>query len=259
MANGVRIKRQGGFEQTDSFRNLMKLLQAGSGIAQTVQQQRNTRATYLQNSMTRIMGTTNNPKYRKGNLSDEELKFYENQLEQFKPMVMDSDIDTMDAYSFYANDLKMARQSKEEYGQLSTQLEEVQSDLLKALDKQEEQQDAIGTAGSDDAYNELNDILTKWANINQRVYFEHEDKIGVDKPFSNRLKSVQTSLGYAMSEIIGNDKRTTPEQYEAMTQTLMTGNPVFVENFTKAETQGIKDKMFQKSSEIANKKKDISR
>ena len=131
--------------------------------------------------------------------------------------------------------------------------------LKRLLDKQEEQQDAIGTAGSDDAYNELNDILTKWANINQRVYFEHEDKIGVDKPFSNKLKSVQTSLGYAMSEIIGNDKRTTPEQYEAMTQTLMTGNPVFVENFTKAETQGIKDKMFQKSSEIANKKKDISR
>ena len=70
MANGVRIKRQGGFEQTDSFRNLMKLLQAGSGIAQTVQQQRNTRATYLQNSITRIMGKTNNPKYRKGNLRD---------------------------------------------------------------------------------------------------------------------------------------------------------------------------------------------
>ena len=227
-------------------------------LAKQAQQQRNTRAKYLQNSMKRIMGTTDNPKYRRGNLSDEELKFYENQLEQFKPMVMDLDIDTMDTYSFFANDLKMARQSKEEYGQLSTQLEEVQSDLLKALDKQEGQQDAIGTAGSDDAYNELNDILTKWANINQRVYFEHEGKISVDKPFSNRLKSVQTSLGYAMSEIIGNDKRTTPEQYEAMTQTLMTGNPVFVENFTKAETQGIKDKMFQKSSEIANKKKDIS-
>ena len=228
-------------------------------LAKQVQQQRKTRATYLQNSMKRIMGDTGNPKYRKGNLSDEELKFYENQLEQFKPMVMDSDIDTMDAYSFYANDLKMARQSKEEYGQLSTQLEEVQNDLLKALDKQEEQQDAIGTAGSDDAYNELNDILTKWANINQRVYFEHEDKIGVDKPFSNRLKSVQTSLGYAMSEIIGNDKRTTPEQYEAMTQTLMTGNPVFVENFTKAQQTDLDNKMFNLNRQANEAYNDIEK
>ena len=60
MANGVRIKRQGGFEQTDSFRNLMKLLQAGSGIAQTVQQNRNRRDAYhtdYLNALTRGINT----------------------------------------------------------------------------------------------------------------------------------------------------------------------------------------------------------
>ena len=46
MSNGVRIKRQGGFEQTDSLRNLLKVLQLGGGIAQSIQGNRNQRQAF---------------------------------------------------------------------------------------------------------------------------------------------------------------------------------------------------------------------
>ena len=46
MANGPRLKRQGGFKSTGGLDSLMQLLQVGSGVAQSVQQNRNKRDDY---------------------------------------------------------------------------------------------------------------------------------------------------------------------------------------------------------------------
>ena len=46
MANGPRLKRQGGFKSPSGLDSLMQLLQVGSGVAQSVQQNRNKRDDY---------------------------------------------------------------------------------------------------------------------------------------------------------------------------------------------------------------------
>ena len=292
MANGPR---RVGLQQNTALETLERVLGIGQGIAQNVQanrdrraraeferqrlaqqqqrldleerkfnaeqvqNQRNARAEYLQKSMQRIMGNTSNPKYSQGILSDKDLNFYKTQLEQFEPLVMASDINTIDMYNFFKNDLSREQESKEEYSQLSVETQNLNADLLKNLDEYQQKQDAIGTEGSEEAYNELNDIFLKFAKLRQNVYFNHENKIKLDTPFSNRLKSIQTSLGYAMSEIIGNDQRTSPEQYEAMTQTLITGNPIFTENFILGNQQNLKNKIFNLNKQANNTVNEIDK
>ena len=56
MANGPRLKRQGGFKSTSGLDNLMQVLQMGSGIAQSVQQGRDKKFTYFKSFVDTLLG-----------------------------------------------------------------------------------------------------------------------------------------------------------------------------------------------------------
>tara|TARA_R100000808_G_scaffold19920_1_gene43164 strand:- start:4113 stop:5381 length:1269 start_codon:yes stop_codon:yes gene_type:complete len=56
MANGPRLKRQGGFKSSSGLDNLMQVLQMGSGIAQSVQQNRDRKFTYFKSFVDTLLG-----------------------------------------------------------------------------------------------------------------------------------------------------------------------------------------------------------